>query len=159
MTNSKEIACKLRWVLLVLWLLCLGGGIFWIIAPFWDIGAGLGGTPQIAIFGPFLKFLEDDGKSGWGYLISIFIYLALFFLTQWFFLFPHHFWKVELKPTGRPLKKSAIAAAFAVALLSVGFWYSLWDLFGGGFFGCTEGQDKDVHLLYTYFILSIPLLV
>ena len=98
-----------------------------------EFGAGLAGTPSMAFLGPLSHLIEDWESCG--YLLFVFIYLAFFFMTQWFFLRPRHIWKVRLEATGRPMKRSAIAAAFAITLLSMGLLYSILDLFSEDFFG------------------------
>jgi len=127
MTKAQKIASRLRWFLLILWVLCLCGGIFWLIGFLFDYGAGLSGTPAMA-FWP-ISYLYAIGEF-LGYILFVFVYLAIFFMSQWFFLRPRHLWKVRLEATGRPMKRSAIAVAFAITLLSVGLLYSILDLFG-----------------------------
>lgn len=125
MTQAQKIACRLRWVLLVLWILCLAGGCLYV---FGVIGkAGIAGTPSIAIFGLFYPSEGDSDK-----LASVFglIYIGLFVMTQWLFLSPRQMWKIKVKPSGRPMKRAAVGAAFAVTLLSIGILYSVFDLFG-----------------------------
>jgi len=85
-----------------------------------------------------------------GYLLLSFFYLAFFFMSQWFFLRPRFLWKVRLQSSGRPLKRSAIAAALATALLSVALLYSVLDLFNAAFYD---------DLLSTHLIFQIPFLL
>ena len=125
MTQAQKIACRLRWVLLVLWILCFAAGclfVFGMIAK-----AGIAGTPAIAIFGPFLP--SDGNLDKFAYVFSL-IYTGLFVLTQWLFLSPRQMWKIKVNPSGRPMKRAAVGAAFAAALLSIGLLYSVMDLFG-----------------------------
>ena len=125
MTQSQKIACRLRWVLLVLWILCFAGGCLYV---FGVIGkAGIAGTPSIAIFGLLYPLEKDSDKLF--YVFSL-IYTGLFVMTQWLFLSPRQMWKIKFKPSGRPMKRAAVGAAFAAALLSIGLLYSVMDLFG-----------------------------
>lgn len=127
MTKAKKTARLLRWTLLVIWLLSLSCGIYWILAPLWDGGAGLIGTPLVAFLGPLFPLLGES-EGSWTYFLSATIYLTFFFLTQWFFLCPNRIWKITPQANPRPMKRSAIAAAFAVTLLSVALLYTLLDL-------------------------------
>ena len=124
MTQAQKIACRLRWVLLVLWILCFAAGCLFV---FGVIGkAGIVGTPAIAIFGLLYPLEKDSDKLF--YVFSL-IYIGLFVMTQWLFLSPRQMWKINVKPSGRPMKRAAVGAAFAAALLSVGLLYSVMDLF------------------------------
>jgi len=151
MTHAQKIASRLRWFLLILWLLCLLGGIVWLIGFLFEFSAGLGGTPAMAFLGPLLYLIKD--LESCGYLLLVFIYLAFFFMSQWFFLRPRHIWKVRLESTGRPVKRSAIAAAFAITLLSAGLLYSILDLFSGGFFD----DSSSITPIWGCLFLLIPL--
>jgi len=88
-------------------------------------GVGLRGTPSV-VFGPLVPLLEDS--EALGSILCAIIYLGVFLMTQWLFLCPRRVWKMKLEPTGRPMRRAAIGAGFAVMLLSVGLLYSLIDL-------------------------------
>jgi len=157
MTRSKKTAALFRRFLLVLWVLCLGWGIWWILAFLCDKGAGLGGTPSLGFPVPLLPVLEKTPEP-WGYVLFAVIYLAFFFLAQWVFLCPRRMWKIKMDSAARPMKRSAIAAAFAIALLSIGLLYSALDLladaefgFGPPYFSC--GTEFSIG----YIFLLIPL--
>ncbi len=163
MTHAKKTACLLRWSLFILWLLCLACGAVWLFAPLFHYGAGLAGTPNIAVFGP-AAYLFDD--SNWGYTVLAVVYLGLFLMTQWLFLSPRHLWKIKLAHSARPMKRAALAAAFAVTLLSVGLLYSVLDLFGDSTVADTAVADTAVadmsessNLLLRYAFLLIPLIL
>ena len=85
----------------------------------------------------------------------VFIYVALLFLTQWWFLSPRHIWKVKLTDKPRPMKRAAIGAAFAAGLLSVGVIFSIADLIKQDLF--TELEDCSA--LWHYLVLLIPLFI
>jgi len=127
MTRSQKIAFRLRWFLLVLWILCFACGALWVIVGALSdkFGVGLRGTPSV-VFGPLLPLLEDS--EALGSILCAIIYLGFFLLTQWLFLCPRHLWKLKLEPTGRPMKRAAVGVGFAVMLLSVGLLYSVLDL-------------------------------
>lgn len=158
MTRAQKIAFRLRWFLLVLWILCVACGIFWLLGMLFDYGAGLAGTPSMAILGPLLPAIE--GLDSRGYVLLTFIYLAFFFTTQWFFLCPRHVWKIKSKLTGRPMKRAAVAAAFAITLLSVGLLYSILDLFSDSIFtdDLTGSSGKIAVTLKSLFLLT-PLIL
>lgn len=154
MTKAQKIASRLRWFLLVLWVLCLLVGIFWLMGVLFDFGAGLVGSPSMA-FWPFTYLIgslnEIEGSGG--YLLFVFIYLAFFFMSQWFFLCPRHIWKVRLETTGWPMKRSAISAAFVIMLLLVGLLYSILDLFSENFVDDVSSPSS----FLGYLFLLIPL--
>ncbi|HPS56431.1 MAG TPA: hypothetical protein PLP05_12600 [Sedimentisphaerales bacterium] len=146
MTKAKITAIKLRKLLLTLWILCLIGGLIWLL-----FYIGLAGAPEIAICGP-LSWNIECINDGWGYFAFVLIYTAFFFFTQWLFLAPRKLWKSKTRITARPMKKAAIAAAFAIALLSAGFIYSILSLFS------IELKDTPSNLSQ-YLFASIPLIL
>jgi len=128
MTKAKRISNKLRWILLGLWVLCLIGGLVWVFGFYFELDAGLFGTPAVALFGSsFYQIIDQMGESGY-FLIAL-MYIGIFFLTQWLFLSPRKLWRINSGTAGRPMKKAAIGAAFAIALLTAGLFYSILDLF------------------------------
>lgn len=152
MTQAQKIACRLRWVLLVLWILCFAAGCLYV---FGVIGkAGIAGTPLIAIFGPFLPWGGNVDK--FAYVFSL-IYIGLFVMTQWLFLSPRQMWKIKVKPSGRPMKRAAVAAAFAAALLSIGLLYSVMDLFGDKVVINMGDPSEAKPAILRYAFLLIPL--
>jgi len=160
MTRAQKIAFRLRWFLLVLWILCLACGIFWLVGVLFvsSFGVGLAGTPAMAVLGPLYPLIE--GSESWGYLLVVLIYLAFFFMTQWFFLSPRHVWKIKLKPTARPMKRAAVGAAFAIMLLSVGLLYSILDLFGEDTLDdLSSSFSGEIRTILTYLFLLIPLIL
>ena len=138
MTAAQKTASRLRWILLILWILCLLAGIFWLIGFLFDYGTGLIGTPYMALLGPLLYLVED--MESCGHLLLSFFYLAFF-------------WKVRLQSSGRPMKRSAIAATLATALLSVALLYSVLDLFNVAFFD----DLLSTSLFFQFLFLLIPL--
>jgi hypothetical protein len=156
MTRAKTIAMRIRWVLLVLWVACVICAIVWLFAPLFNdsFGIGLTGTPALFILGPAYQLFEDyTGK--WIYILLVLIYLALLFLTQWWFLSPRHIWKIKLTEKPRPMKRAAISAALAATLLSIGVSFSIVDLIKQDFF--TELEDPSA--LWHYLVLLIPVAV
>jgi hypothetical protein len=152
MTQSQKVACRLRWVLLVLWILCLAAGCLYV---FGVIGkAGIMGTPAIAIFGLFFPSGENVDKLF--YVFSL-IYIGLFVMTQWLFLSPSQMWKIKVKPSGRPMKRAAVGAAFAVTLVSIGLLYSVMDLFSDKVVIDMGSPSEAKPALLRYAFLLIPL--
>ncbi|RKY12462.1 MAG: hypothetical protein DRP65_01250 [Planctomycetota bacterium] len=155
MIRAKKTASLFRWLLLAGWVSCLGLGIWWALAALWDEGAGIMGTPEVAFPVPLFPVIKEMGKLG--YFLFVAIYLAFFFLSQWFFLCPGRIWKIKVQPQGRPMKRSAISAAFAVALLSVGLFFSLLDLLPGAAFEDGPPYFSCVYFSYHYVLILIPL--
>jgi len=146
MTRAKRTAGKLKWILLILWILCLIGGLVCVLGVFWNYGVGIAGMPALILFGPLNKIMET--MEGWGYFIIVFIYVGIFFFTQWLFLSPHKLWKIRTLSTGRPMKKAAVGAAFAMMLLLAGLIFSVLDLF-------LEFQDP----VFEYILIFVPLIL
>jgi hypothetical protein len=159
MSQGRKIGVWIRRVLLVLWVLCLGLGICWLFRAFGEkFGVGLIGTPSVGFVGPLARVL-DDGDSLAVNLAITFVYLGLFFLTQWFFLSPRHIWKIKTKSKGRPMKWAAIGAGFAITLLMAGLLYSVIDLVWKNAFDKIVPADDDPTgtVVLKYLFLLIPL--
>jgi len=154
MTHMKKIACRLRWFLLVIWVLCFACSLLFLFGIIFD-EAGLDGTPAIAILGPFFKLFDNADK--YGYAVFVFIYLALFLMTQWLFLRQRGGWKIRIDTVGRPMKWAAVAAAFVITLLSVGILYSILDLFSGKVFDGEEYLSHKISGVLRYMFLLTPL--
>ncbi|MFC1766555.1 hypothetical protein ACFL6U_31310 [Planctomycetota bacterium] len=162
MTRAKKFAGYIRWLLLVIWVLCLAFFLFWLFSIFlFDggiLGLGLFGTPLVVILGPFHPLLESTSEfnSAWGYIVvAILPYMTFFLASQWLFLCPRQLWKIKTKSTSRPMKRAALGAAFAATLLYVGLLYSFLDLIS---FDRIQRLQDEAQLLY-YLFLSIPLIV
>jgi len=158
MSQGRKIGVRIRWVLLVLWVLCLVLGICWLFRAFGDkFGSGLIGTPSVAFVGPLTRFLDSQESLAVNLAITFF-YLGLFFLTQWFFLRPRHIWKIKTESKGRPMKWAAIGAGFAVTLLLVGLLYSVVNLFWSDVCDKIVPADDDPtgKVVLKYLFLLIP---
>ena len=149
MTWAKRTAGKLRWILLVLWILCLAGSMVWLFGYYFDFDLGLAGTPAL-IFGPLSHFFDSMEKVG--YFVIVLLYIGFFFFTQWLFLSPRKLWKIKTVSTGRPMKKAAVGAAFAMMLIFTGLVYSILDLFS------VEFSDSPTSVL-EFFIILVPLIL
>ena len=154
MTQAQKIACRLRWVLLVLWILCFAAGCLYVLNVFGM--AGIIVTPAIALFG---FFLPSDGGSDKSVLVFNLIYIGLFVLTQWLFLSPRQLWKIKVKPSGRPMKRAAVGAAFAATLISIGLLYSVIDLFSekAAYNMGDPSQTKPALLRYAFLLIPFVL--
>ena len=150
MTRAKKTAGKLRWILLIVWILCLVGGLVWLLSLCFGFGVGLAVTPGIVLLGPLYDTFESMGQSG--YLLVVLLYVGLFFFTQWLFLSPRKLWKIRTIATGRPMKKAAVGAAFAMMLLFIGLVFSILDLFS------VEIYDSPPSVI-EYLFLSLPLIL
>lgn len=171
MTRAKITAKRIRWLLLALWIVCVVCAIAWLFGPLLNdalgapssdefgmqddepLGVGLTGTPALAILGLVYDIFDVSGS--WGYVLLVLTYLALLFLSQWWFLSPRHIWKPRQKDSGRPMKRAAIGAAFVIALLSVGLICSIVDLITTDFFETLAGPTA----LWHYLVLLIPVLL
>jgi hypothetical protein len=154
MTQSQKIACRLRWVLLVLWILCFAAGCLYVFGVIGKVG--IAGTPAMAIFG---LFLPSDGGSDKLFYVFCLIYIGLFVMTQWLFLSPRQMWKIKVKPSGRPMKRAAVGAAFAAALLSIGLLYSVMDLFSdkAAYNMGSPSETKSAVLRYAFLLIPLAL--
>jgi hypothetical protein len=152
MTQSQNVACRLRWVLLVLWILCLAAGCLYVFGVIGKVG--IMGTPAIAIFG---LFLPSDGNTDKLFYVFSLIYIGLFVMTQWLFLSPREMWKIKVKPSGRPMKRAAVGAAFAVTLVSIGLLYSVMDLFSDKVVIDMGSPSEAKPAILRYAFLLIPL--
>lgn len=150
MTKAKKAAIKLRWILMGLWIICIATGLIWLWGVFFEFGAGLAGAPALVFLGPFSHLIDEGSK--YQYASVTLIYVGLFFFTQWLFLAPRKLWKIKTAVTFRPMKKAAIAAAFAIALLTAGFIYTILDLFS------TQISNSPSNTL-EYLLISIPLIL
>ena len=90
------------------------------------------------------------------YVFSL-IYIGLFVMTQWLFLSPREMWKIKVKPSGRPMKRAAVGAAFAVTLVSIGLLYSVMDLFSDKVVIDMGSPSEAKPALLRYAFLLIPL--
>ena len=124
MTRAQTTAYRLRWLILVVGLLCFVAGVVWIVGMHWGPGAGLVGTPWFFIF----AFADSPVLKLWDYLFDSMLFLGLFLLTQWMFLRPRRGWTFKLTSKGRPMPVSIVAAAFITMLLTVGFAATLLEL-------------------------------
>ncbi len=168
MTRAKTTAKRIRGVLLVLWIVCVVCAIAWLFGPLLNdafgapssdefglqqddgpLGVGLTGTPALLILGPAYQVPYLPGS--W----IVFIYLALLFLSQWWFLSPRHIWKIKTTKSARPMKRAAIGAAFATTLLSIGLIFSIVDLIKKDFLIKLEDPSTFWH----YLVLLIPVLL
>ena len=68
-------------------------------------------------------------------------------------------WKIKVKPSGRPMKRAAVGAAFAVTLLSIGLLYSVMDLFSDKVvidMG-SPSEAKSAFLRYAFLLIPLAL--
>jgi len=150
MARAKSIAGRFRWILLSFWVLCLICSLVWLLGFCFDFGVGVAGTPALVFFGPLYQIFERIGQ--WGYLSIVLLYVGFFFFTQWLFLSPRKFWKIKTLTTGRPMKKAAVGAAFAITLLFAGLGYSILDLVS------VEISESPNDIL-EYLLILVPLIL
>jgi hypothetical protein len=116
-------------VLLVLWLICFAGGLWWI-AGTGDAEAGAAAAAPIIWWLPtaLLNFVVDVDSESTVYAIHLAIFLGSMLATQWMFLRPRRGWTVALGETARPMKAAVVAAAFIAMMLTVGLIATLVEL-------------------------------
>ena len=87
MTKAQKSASKLKWILLIYWLLCFIAGVIWLFGYYFDFGIGIGGTPAMTFFWPFSLF-DFDFLGEYGFAFLTLLYIGIFLFTQWLFLSP-----------------------------------------------------------------------
>ena len=118
MTKAKNLAYRLRLLILIFGVGLTLCGLTWAILPF------LNDTFDIDMFGLMGTVLAPSpivGDSELAYGINLIFVLGLFLLLQWAFLRPCKGWTLRLAGEGRPLKSALIAAAVIAMLLTTGF--------------------------------------
>ncbi len=130
MNRAQRRARYVRWFLLVLWVICFASAVSWYL---WDVFFADAShvISVIYLFGPFGFWLSKVLKNQAPYIMISLVYFGFFILTQWLFLFPRRYWTTELKPQGRPMKRAAFAAGFAMMLISAGLIFAILDLLIG----------------------------
>jgi len=155
MTRHKRIGKRIWWGLLVLWILCLGVGLFFLFYSGFELYV-IAGTPAISLSYLFYFFywvFDDLSLELISYLAASLTYLGLFFFTQWLFLSSKKHWKIKTQQTGRPMRKAVIGVAFAAMLLSLGIVFTLIDLISDSFF------EEEPYSIKGFIILSLPLVL
>ena len=117
-------AYRLRWVLLVLALICLLAGLWWTAGPLLSGNEDEGSTrialPSVFLPTPWLAaFLGLDSEMN-DYRAQLALFFGLLLVTQWMFLRPRRGWNVRMAETARPMKTALAAAAGMAAMLSFG---------------------------------------
>ncbi len=120
MTKAQLIACRLRWVILILGLACLAGGIWWGVGPWPFEGFGVTGTPA--------TFLPIELPGELEIAANGVVFLGILLILQWMFLRPRLGWRFRLATDARPMRSAMIAAAFMAMLLTVGMVFTLLEL-------------------------------
>jgi len=122
MARLHEAAYRLRWVILVVGLLCLAAGILWLIPnnPVFRKTASFWCTPAM--------LPADLPKSEVGGWLNISLYVGLFLITHWLFLLPGRGWRIRLAQTSRPMKRAMAGAGFAAMLLTVSLVATLLEI-------------------------------
>ena len=128
MSRWQDRAYRLRWLLLLGAIGCWAGGALWVLNPYWprvEFGWLEPQTPA-GLVGVLGYFVDDGGV----YLALAATYLGALLLAQWCFLAPRRWWRVNLTATGRPMKRSILAASLMAAMLTVGLLAALLELPG-----------------------------
>ena len=128
-TVPPVTAYRLRWGLLVLALICLAAGLWWIAGPLLYGDADEGTTRTALPLGLLTGLTELDSDMLW-YWIHLALFLGALLLTQWMFLLPRQGWTVRLSESARPMRTAVVAAAFLAMMLSLGGIATLLELVG-----------------------------
>ncbi len=123
-------AYRLRWILLVLALICLAAALWWLAAPLvWDIEDGkMRIVPWRFLPTAFLNiFVELDSESS-EYAANVAGFLGVLLVAQWMFLRPRRGFRLRLGETARPMRSAVVAAAFLAMMLTVGGIATLLEL-------------------------------
>lgn len=128
MSRQADIAYRLRWLLLGVGLVCMAGGVAFLLAP-WILGDAI--EPFFA--GPYFTPIAP----GWllppdpltrqvvGYFSLL---LGVLIVLQWLFLSPGKNWRVSLAREGRPMRRSVLVAGLMAAMLTVGLIATLLEV-------------------------------
>lgn len=119
MTSYKELAYKLRHLILVVGILFTLAGLVWIFLPVFCHPNESSFSPM-GIFGTVLAFHPFASDGELEYAINTIIVVGIIFLLQWLFLRPGKNFKIRLLTEGRPLKTSVFSAGIMAMLLTVG---------------------------------------
>ena len=124
---------SLRWVLLVLALMCLFAGLWWTAGPLLSGDHDEGSVrlaPLVFLPTPWLAaFLGIDSEFQ-DYRVQLALFLGMLLVTQWMFLRPRRGWKVLVAEAARPMKTAIAAGAFMAMMLSFGAIAISMELFG-----------------------------
>lgn len=123
MSQAKNGAEIVRWVLLNLGIIGIGMGVLFLINPL--LGEGRLGWLGTGLIG--LPGLARELKQ-WQYALVAGGYLGVFFLTQWLFLLPAKGLVIQTEKHGRPMVHAVVIAALAAALLDVGLLAALLEI-------------------------------
>ena len=116
------MAYRLRWVLLVLALICLSAGLWWTAGPLMSGDQDEGGTRIVpVVFLPTTWLAANLGLDPEfnNYPVQLALFFGLLLLTQWMFLRPRRGWRLRLAETGRPMKTAVAAAAYMAMMLTL----------------------------------------
>ena len=131
MTHAQSRAYRLRWVILIVGLLCLAVGIAWFTGPTWYDMNRETWLGEVGPVGPSFTPLGAEAivdplpGNQWGYYVMFF---GLFVVLQGFFLWPQRRWLPDLAQQGRPMKVSLLVAGLMAALLTVGLLATLLEI-------------------------------
>jgi hypothetical protein len=157
MSNAKHAASRVRWVLLLLALVCWLAGLFWIFDGIWPQWKGNGDIGPMGLQGVIGWTSNNNGM----YAAVAAAYFGLFLITQWFFLGPRGGWRVRLNESGRPMRLSILIAALMAALLSAGLLATIAEM--GGFWikfiGDSPGHEDHFHCWPMLITLGVSWLI
>ena len=151
----QHLMRRVWWIVLIL-LLGLFGLISLLMLPavaaLWSdrlgpFSSGLTGFSPAFLLAMLLGTLGIESNEQPGYALYASVYLVLIFLLQWLFLVPRGSWRIRLTDEGRPMRRSAIAAAVIGMLLSAGLLslvldFPLSDRSATPWYGAGEAADK-----------------
>ena len=151
MTRYRRLAYRLRWLILIVGVLCLGAGVFWLVNPLWPQWKVRADEPA-GLLGVVWFWAEDEPEYG----LLLAGYLGVFLLTQWLFLRPRRGLAVRLARTGRPMKRAVVAAGLVAMLLTAGMASTLLEVIT---WSCGKDWLPDDDLVGRALLYGIPVLV
>lgn len=122
MTERKQFAYRLRWLLLAGAVACLAAAAAW--SGLKEDGVTIAVTP--ANWGILLS-PGADFTHGPLWPCTVF-FAGLLLVMHWLFLRPRRGWQLTLAQTGRPMTSAVIAAAFMAMLLTTGLVVTLLEI-------------------------------
>jgi hypothetical protein len=123
----RKWATTIRILMVIMAVLAIQAAALGLLNPVLEIGEWLGGGVLGTPFAPLNTELPQD-RIQQHYWAEALAYLAIFLLTQWWFLSPRGSWRIRMSLEGPPPRRAALAAGFIGMLLSIGLLATLMEI-------------------------------